>query len=154
MSEETKPHDARAAYGRGRITPQRRLIARTAETMAGAFTVEELATRVRAADATTGVATVYRAVASLEQTGWIERVGERTGSVLYARCGTQEHHHHLVCTGCGRVEPATCPLEAGLKEAAERAGFLLTDHDVVLYGLCASCRTPEGSAGRAAGARA
>lgn len=122
------------------MTAQRRLIAQVAGGMTGAFTVEELTSRVRRADANTGVATVYRAVASLEGSGWLARVGERNGSALYARCDAEEHHHHLVCTGCGRVEPATCPLDTGLRDAAERAGFLLTDHDVTLYGLCPTCR--------------
>ena len=133
------------------MTAQRRLIAEIAGEMAGAFTVEELTAQVRRADVTTGVATVYRAVASLEGSGWLARVGDRNGSVLYAQCDAEEHHHHLVCTECGHVEPATCPLDSGLRDAAERAGFLLTDHDVTLYGLCPACRGTA-SSDEAAGA--
>jgi len=131
----------RSAYGARRMTTQRRVIAQAVDETRGAFTIDELASRVRRMDRTTGTATVYRAVAHLEESGWVERVGERGGSALYARCGAEEHHHHLVCTGCGRIEPAACPLDAGLAEEAERAGFLLTDHEVTLYGLCAACQT-------------
>lgn len=126
------------------MTPQRTVIVQAIDALPGAFTVDELASRVRLMDTTTGTATVYRAVAHLEQSGWVERVGDRRGSALYARCGAEDHHHHLVCTGCGRVEPAGCPLDAGLAQAAERAGFLLTDHEVTLYGLCPTCRTTGG----------
>ena len=147
MTEQSSRLGSQSPYGQRRATPQRELIAHVIADMPGAFTVEELAARVREADATVGVATVYRAVSSLEASGWIERVGGRNGSSLYARCSAEDHHHHLVCTGCGRTEPAVCPLDAGLAAAAERAGFLLTDHDVVLYGLCADCRPGGGSRG-------
>lgn len=113
------------------------------EELPGAFTIDELAMRARGIDSTIGTATVYRGVANLEESDWLERVGERNGSVLYARCHAEEHHHHIVCTGCGRIEPATCPLDAGFLETAARAGFVLTDHDVTLYGLCPSCRPAE-----------
>lgn len=137
------PALALSPYGARRMTSQRRVIVRAIDELSRAFTVDELAVRARGIDSTIGTATVYRAVANLDESDWIERVGERNGSVLYARCHAEEHHHHLVCTGCGRIEPAACPLDAGLTEAAARAGFLLTDHEVTLYGLCQTCRPAE-----------
>jgi Fur family ferric uptake transcriptional regulator len=114
--------------------------------MPGAFTVDELLSAVRGLDATVGTATVYRSVAHLEESSWIERVGERAGSALFARCPAEDHHHHLVCTSCGKIAPAACPLEGDLTKTAERAGFLVTEHHVTLYGLCSSCRIDSGGA--------
>jgi Fur family ferric uptake transcriptional regulator len=121
------------------MTTQRATIAETAAEIGGAFTVDDLAVALRATDSALGLATVYRAVSAMEQSGWLERVGERSGSALYARCpAAGEHHHHLICTGCGRLEPADCPLES-LTAAETPGGFVVTGHDVTLYGLCPDC---------------
>lgn len=132
--------DPRLVFGAGRMTTQRSTIMAVAETMRGAFTVDALAVSARAEDPAIGVATVYRAVAAMEASGWLERVGERAGSALYARCpaGTH-HHHHLICTGCGRLEAADCPLESVSASARTQSGFVLTGHEVTLYGLCPDC---------------
>lgn len=138
--------DVSSAFGSGRLTPQRLTISKAACAMRGAFTVDALAVSVRALDSAIGVATVYRAVSAMESTGWLERVGERAGSVLYARCGAGDrHHHHLVCTGCGKVEPAECPLGDTAAMAAASAGFVVTSHEVTLYGLCPACLAGDGS---------
>jgi len=148
--ELTDEHDSemRSAFGAARVTPQRVRIARTAASMPGAFTVEELVRALGAAGEDAGTATVYRAVAALEDSGFLERVGERGSSALYLRCAAHAgHHHHLVCTGCGRVEIAECPIEPVLALAADRCGFTLTSHDVSLYGLCAACGTTSDGRG-------
>ena len=136
----TEPHKyADRPYGERRMTPQRRLVVDVAEGWPGAFTVDELSAAVRSRERTSSVATVYRAVSALAENGWLERVGDRNGSALFARCaaGTR-HHHHVVCDGCGRVEAAECPVVAHVS-AGDVAGFVITRHDVTLYGLCPDC---------------
>jgi len=134
-----QPDHACRPYGAGRVTPQRKLVAQLAESWPGAFTVEELSSAVREQDRAASVATVYRAVAALAEQGWLERVGERHGSVLFARCAAGEHHHHhVVCDGCGRVEAAECPVAS---PASTVSGFVITRHEVTLYGLCPECAT-------------
>jgi len=129
------------AYGGGRVSPQRRTIARVAEGLTRAFTVDELSRSVRERDDDIGVATVYRAVAALEGSGWLARVGERDGSALYARCTRDHHHHHLVCTECGAVTHVDCPLEiVTARHAEEYRGYAITGHEITLYGVCPDCR--------------
>ncbi len=135
ITEET----LRRAYGASRVSRARRTIAEAVVTMPGAFTVEDLHGRLARADASVGLATVYRAVAALIDTGFLATVGARAGIALYARCGGGDHHHHLVCTTCGTIAPIDCPLDAGLKAAVSRSGYTITGHEVVLYGLCAAC---------------
>ena len=134
----------RSAYGERRLTKPRATIAAAADAMQGAFTVDELADTVRTADPSAGAtATVYRAVAAMEQAGFVERVGTREGSALYARCGAHAHHHHIVCDGCGRIAQTECPVETQV--AAERAdGFVITRHEVTLYGMCPACAEKGG----------
>ena len=56
-----------------------------------------------------------------------------------------EHHHHLVCSNCGRVEdlPATPAVEksvaSAVDQAARKAGFRTQHHRLDLIGLCANC---------------
>lgn len=118
-----------------RMTRQRRAAVQAVERMCGAFTVDELADTVRGIDAASASSsTVYRAVAAMEQAGHIERVGTREGAALYARCEEKDHHHHIVCESCGRVEPAECPLPA-----VGTRGFVVTRHEVTMYGICPTC---------------
>ncbi|TLM78493.1 MAG: transcriptional repressor [Actinobacteria bacterium] len=125
-----------AAYGRGRLTSARRVIARVAASLPGAFTVDELADAARSVDpGAAATATVYRAVAAMEAAGFVERVGMRDGATLFVRCGDEDHHHHVVCDGCGRIAHAECPLPA----ITAPEGFVVTRHEVTLYGLCPAC---------------
>ncbi|NTW28440.1 MAG: transcriptional repressor [Coriobacteriia bacterium] len=133
------------AFSGGRATSQRRAIVEVAESLKGAFTVSELAEAVRRHDCAMGTATVYRAVTALEASGWLERVGQRGESALFARClAEDDHHHHLVCDGCGRVSATQCPLPGGSTAASTQDGFVITRHEVTLYGLCADCRRTDG----------
>ena len=135
------------AFGSSRrMTAQRVTIVDAADRMGCAFTVDDLAVAIRQADASLGLATVYRAVSAMEESGWLERVGERAGSALYARCAEGErHHHHLICTGCGRLEPADCPVKAIAETAEAASGFVVTGHEVTLYGLCPDCAPRSGA---------
>ncbi|MBE0476365.1 MAG: transcriptional repressor [Coriobacteriia bacterium] len=133
-----------AAFGGGRVSAQRRAIAECACGMSSAFTIDELARAAARTRPGIGVATVYRAVAALAATGFLEAVGSRAGSTLYIRCAYDSHHHHLVCTSCGAVAEAACPLAAGALGGAEQAGYVVTSHEVTIYGLCPAC-APRGS---------
>ena len=126
------------AFGDGRVTPQRELIVRCTESMPGAFAVDDLAAAVRAVDPTLGAATVYRAVSAMADSGWLERVGERGGSSLFARCSAGGHHHHVVCDGCGKIAVAACPV-AVVNSDDTADGFVITRHEFTLYGLCPTC---------------
>lgn len=127
------------AFGRGRVTPQRALIAARAASLPGAFTVDELADAVHAEDPSLGTATVYRAVTAMAESGWLERVGKRGGSTLFARCGAGGHHHHVICDGCGKMAVTECPVAVDLGDMGETDGFVVTRHEVTLYGLCPAC---------------
>lgn len=128
-------------YGPARTSAQRAAIARAAERLERAFTVEELAEATeRGVDGRRpGIATVYRAVTAMVAAEHVERVGEREGRALYARCDADDHHHHLVCTSCGSVAASPCPLDSEVLASAADKGFVVTRHEVAIYGLCPEC---------------
>ncbi len=90
---------------------------------------------------------VYRNLAVLERVGAVHRLAS---SDEFARFELSEaltgHHHHLICSGCGRVEDFTVPprlertLDRALEEAARSAGFEPERHQLDLVGRCADCR--------------
>lgn len=136
--------DSRIAYGTGRMTSARRAIAEAVDSMPGAFTVEELAARVRGGSSTGSLATLYRAVAAMEHARHIERVGTKHGSALYAKCGCRDgHHHHVVCDSCGRVATALCPVGPEFTAGLAAEGFSITRHEMTLYGLCDTCSSTQ-----------
>ncbi|PKQ19921.1 MAG: hypothetical protein CVT66_07820 [Actinobacteria bacterium HGW-Actinobacteria-6] len=127
-------------FGGQRLSAARRRIAAAVPSIGGAFTAEDLHEVVSAGDGPgIGVATVYRAVSAMTAAGSLAAVGARDGSTLYALCTGGEHHHHLVCTGCGIVVGIGCPIDGALRRSAEEAGYTVTSHEVTLYGLCRAC---------------
>ena len=89
-----------------------------------------------------GLASVYRAVESLAACGAALRVDVGDGIARYepARSG-RGHHHHLVCEGCGKLEPFhDAELERAIAAVERGTGYAVATHDVVLRGACSDCR--------------
>ena len=103
---------------------------------------QEIHDGIAAAGRTVGVASVYRTLDTLTELRLVQRVDVGDGIARFEPFGGHdEHHHHLVCDDCGRVEPFTdAPLEQALARAAGRLGYALDQHEVVLRGTCGSCR--------------
>jgi Fe2+ or Zn2+ uptake regulation protein len=89
------------------------------------------------------VSTIYRNLVVLEQAGAVTRYPGAGGG--HARYELSGHHHHLVCSRCGRIEDDPVPpeVDAGLSSlldaVAARTGFTVTDHRLELRGLCERC---------------
>jgi Fur family ferric uptake transcriptional regulator len=92
--------------------------------------------------ATVGLASVYRTLDGLVEQGLLQRVDFGDGIARYepVRAG-HDHHHHLVCDGCGKVETFhAAPLERAIEAIVRATGYDVTSHDVVLRGACADCK--------------
>jgi Fur family ferric uptake transcriptional regulator len=101
---------------------------------------QELHARLRAAGGSAGLSSVYRALRALEQAGEVDARTADDGETRFRRCGTNGHHHHLVCNGCGTAVEVTAPaVEAWARRTAQHHGFVLDQHTVELSGWCASC---------------
>ena len=89
---------------------------------------------------------VYRNLAALEQAGVVRRIvtDEEYGRYELAEDLT-EHHHHLICSSCGRVEDITIPddleidVDRTLDRLARRSGFAKVTHRLDLIGMCRDC---------------
>jgi len=106
------------------------------------LSAQELHDGLRAADRAVGIASVYRVLEQLAELRLVRRVDLGHGVTRFepAQPGG-EHHHHLVCGACGKVETFDDPgLERALGRVAGSHGYALDDHVVVLHGACTDCR--------------
>ena len=88
-----------------------------------------------------GLASVYRALEQLSRLRLVQRLEFRDMTRFEPAHPGGDHHHHVVCDDCGRVEPfADRPLERALDRLGGSLGFEVEGHDVVLRGSCADCR--------------
>jgi Fur family ferric uptake transcriptional regulator len=87
-----------------------------------------------------GLATVYRVLTQFQQAGLLIRHHFEGGKSVFELNGG-DHHDHIVCVRCGRVEEfADDEIEQLQKKVADKLGFELTDHNLNMYGLCPECR--------------
>ena len=87
----------------------------------------------------TGLATVYRALQKAATENTVDVIRKDDGEALYRLCATG-HHHHLVCTSCGKtVEVEGSAVEKWANTVAKNNGFRKVSHVVELFGLCAKC---------------
>jgi Fur family ferric uptake transcriptional regulator len=140
--EQVERRDPQAILARGglRITRQRLLVL---EALAGEphdATAQQIHERLRGAGERVGLATVYRTLGSLHEAGAIDALAHRRGETCFRLCG-DEHHHHLLCSECHRViELGDCDLQGWLDEVAAAHGFVASDHQLEITGVCATCR--------------
>lgn len=120
--------------------------ARTAvvEALAGhncAVTALELDDELRRRQPPIGRASVYRALDQLEELGLVQRIEVTRGTAAYERVEPSgHHHHHAICRCCGQMETfEDASLERAIERVAGRVPFEISEHDVVLRGLCKRC---------------
>jgi Fur family ferric uptake transcriptional regulator len=86
-----------------------------------------------------GIATVYRVLTQFEEAGLVIRHNFEGGHSVF-ELYQGEHHDHLVCIKCGRVEEfIDNVIEERQKAIAKKTGFTMTDHHLNIYGICHQC---------------
>ena len=88
-----------------------------------------------------GIASVYRALEVLVDLRLVKRVDAGDGLSRFEPALVDgDHHHHLVCRDCGKVEAFSDPrLERTIDRIAGGLGYSVDEHEVVLTGACADC---------------
>jgi Fur family ferric uptake transcriptional regulator len=124
-----------------RLTDQRKIIAKVMSDSKVTYgskdhpDVDELHKRVSLIDGKISIATVYRTVKLLEESGIIERHDFREGKSRYEP-STDEHHDHLIDINSGEIiEFVDKDIEELQNKIAKKLGYKLVDHKLELYGL-------------------
>jgi len=107
---------------------------------------DELYEMVRKKDPEIAFSTVYRTLHLLVESGIAREQEFHKGRKFYEQVvGERGHHHHIVCTSCGKIVEFSCPeiVERWQEEIAKNLGFILQGHTHELFGLCSNCRSKE-----------
>jgi Fur family ferric uptake transcriptional regulator len=105
------------------------------------LSVQQIHDLVRQRRPRVGIASVYRALETLTELGLVHRLELGSGGAHYEPAEPSgDHHHHLVCGECGKVEAFSDDrLEHAIDTVSRTAAYRINAHDVVLRGRCESC---------------
>lgn len=124
-----------------RATRQRAAVISALEQMPNFVSVKDIHLELQRRQISVGLTTIYRTLQALVDLGVVDSLHMTNGETLYRHCHANGHHHHLVCTNCGRtVEVDGGPVEEWANSLAEAAGFVVTNHVAEIFGLCSSCQ--------------
>ncbi|HEC19880.1 MAG TPA: ferric iron uptake transcriptional regulator [Gammaproteobacteria bacterium] len=109
------------------------------------LSAEDIYRSLLEADEDVGLATVYRVLTQFESAGLVSKHNFEGGHSVY-ELNQGEHHDHILCVKCGKVEEFVDELiEQRQRDIAEKAGFSMTDHCLYIYGICADCQGEDAS---------
>jgi Fur family transcriptional regulator, ferric uptake regulator len=127
-----------------RMTPQRRALIEAVAASRGRLTASNVYERVQLQHAGIGLVTVYRMLELMERLGLICRVHGSDGCRSYLMRRQASHHHHLVCSSCGKVVDFTgCQVRMLEKKLAEETGFTIAGHLLEFEGTCRKCSSAQ-----------
>jgi Fur family ferric uptake transcriptional regulator len=107
------------------------------------MTAEDVYKALLNEDSDIGLATVYRVLMQFEQAGLLTRSHFESGKSVF-ELNEGQHHDHLVCLTCGRVEEFYDPeIEVRQRAIAEQRGFQLHEHALSLYAECVKPNCPH-----------
>jgi Fur family ferric uptake transcriptional regulator len=97
------------------------------------LSAEDLYRRLLSSGEDIGLATVYRVLTQFEAAGLVEKHNFEGGQAVY-ELDRGKHHDHMVCVDTGKVIEFTSPeIELLQKQIAEKHGYEIHDHSLVLY---------------------
>ena len=124
-----------------KITPQRRAILRVIVDSQEHLTPADIYERAHKEHPGIGLVTVYRTLDMLDELGLICEVHAKDGRRSYLLTRPSEHHHHLICSDCGKVVDFTgCRLGELEKRLSRETGFEVESHLLEFIGCCPSCQ--------------
>lgn len=121
---------------RGRTSSKRAAIAEALTGFEDFRSAQDVHEAMRRSDQRVGLATVYRTLQAMVDSGELDSLRSESGEVTYRLC-SEQHHHHLVCRVCGKALEVRGPAVEKWAEATAAAhGFREISHTVELVGTC------------------
>lgn len=123
-----------------KLTPQRRAVIRIVTSSSDHLSPNEIHEKIREIYPGTGLVTIYRTLEILTDLGLVCELRSAGNSRSYTM-GEEQHHHHLICSGCGTVVNFTGRYLEELEEnLAKESGFRIDRHLLEFVGLCRDCQ--------------
>jgi Fur family ferric uptake transcriptional regulator len=108
-------------------------------------TADDIDMVVRAEIGTISPQSVYNAVGTLTDKGLVRRV-QPAGSPARFEDRVGDNHHHLICRTCGRMVDVDCAIgHSPCLTAADDAGYVIDEAEVIYWGTCPECLTASAS---------
>lgn len=121
-----------------KVTPRRRAMLRILSEAGGPLTAEQVCEALDPVERA-NLSTVYRALATMNEHGLLQRSVHQDG-VVYYQLGGEHHSHRLVCVRCHASVPIDgCPFEQMESTLRENTGYEITGHQFEISGLCPKC---------------
>ena len=128
-----------------KVTPQRRVIIGVIIDSHEHLTPAALHERVLHENSSIGLVTIYRTIEILTELGFICEMHTGGSCRSYLMRRPSEHHHHLICSDCGRVIDFTdCDLDKLEHRLAQENHFKIDSHLLEFLGQCRECRNSNG----------
>ena len=125
-----------------KFTKQRELILKFLYENSEHYTPEDIYTLLKNEnpDINIGIATVYRTLTLLEESGIASSISFGAQGKKY-ELGLKKHHDHLICTACGDIiEFFDETIETQQEKIADKFNFKMTGHTMKIVGLCENCQ--------------
>ena len=140
MGQSDRSNETRLRAAGKRVTAQRRLVLDILAAADRHLDASEVYDRAHDHDSRLSLATVYRTLKTLVESGLVRQL-HLAGERHYYELDRQDRHAHLVCAACGRVwEVDSADLARAAREAGREFGFQVATARVEVTGLCADCR--------------
>jgi len=122
-----------------KATPRRNAIITIFLNNSGHLTPEDVWRRLSKEFSKCGLPSVYRNLEILVECGILTKIQQFDRKKHYALCSSainDEHHHHIVCVKCGKVEDIK---ECALETKKYINGYKVLNHFVQVNGICEEC---------------
>jgi Fur family ferric uptake transcriptional regulator len=104
------------------------------------LSAQDIHDRLRGGERAVGLASVYRALDTLASLGLVHKIDVAGVACFEPADPSGEHHHHAICDRCGKLDAFEDEqLEALIDGVAERLGYAIGEHEIVLRGACPDC---------------
>ena len=135
-STDATPTPSRPAL---RPTKQRKAVTEAMGSFTDFRSAQEIHELLGERGETVGLATVYRTLQRLAETGDVDVLRTEDGEAIYRRC-SDSHHHHLVCRECGATVEVEGPtVERWTRSIAAEHGYADVSHTLEIFGTCPAC---------------
>ena len=129
-----------------KITPQRRSIISAIAYSHEHLTPAAIYERVHQENPSIGLVTIYRTLEVLEELDLICEMHAGGSCRSYLMRRPSEHHHHIICSDCGRViDFLDCDLGDLEKRLARETGYKINGHLLEFLGQCYQCSKNKGN---------
>ncbi|HHD81274.1 MAG TPA: transcriptional repressor [Campylobacterales bacterium] len=128
-----------------KFTKQRELILEIIYNNNGHFTPEDIYNLIKKTYPAVklGIATVYRTLTLLEESGIVSSISFGVQGKKY-EFGLTDHHDHLVCMECGKIEEFIDEtIEKQQEKIAKKYNFEMRDHIMKIVGICQACQAKK-----------